>query len=477
MNNKKIAIYGAGEAGRQLIEILSNISGVDLVFVIDDEIIDFKDLKIKYIKPNNLHLNIHKIDEIYFSISAINTNRRVEILEFLTSFALPIKVIPQKFDLLKQKIDLRDLEDISIDDLIGRIHPQYDLKGNLQHLVGKRVMVTGGGGSIGSTIVKKLLNASLDELIIVDQSEYNLYVIMSFIEKLSPSFPVYYSLIDVSDKASNNNLFELYKPQYLIHAAAYKHVSIGEINPIQMLRNNVFGTLYSVLNAIKYGVESFLQVSTDKAVRPTSIMGCSKRISELIVQAYSIGIERNNNECEIITKFSSVRFGNVLGSSGSVVPKFLNQIKSGGPLTVTDANVTRYLMTLSEAADLVLLAASIDSQGDIFLLDMGEPIKIVDLAKKLARIYGLKPYITGDESGNCEILITGLREGEKMYEELLVSSGSIKTDFNFIYKANDPKVDKEKISKIISELVKVLEKDTNSIKSFLHSIDIGYIEN
>jgi UDP-N-acetylglucosamine 4,6-dehydratase len=477
LKTKKIAVYGRGEAGRQLIEILLKTTGLQIVFVVDDNIADVEFLSIPCITPIQLKKYISKVDEIYFSISAINTNRRVEILDFLTSLAVPIKVIPQKVDLLKHKIDLRDLEQMSFDDLIGRIHAQHDVSDNLIHLVGKKVMVTGGGGSIGATIVKKLLNLEIGELIIVDQSEYNLYVIMSFIESISPDFPVSFSLEDISDPIANEKLFEFYRPQYVIHAAAYKHVKIGEINPTRMLANNVFGTRNCVVNSIKYSVESFLLISTDKAVRPSSIMGCSKRISELIVQAYSMDLDQHKIENENTTKFSSVRFGNVLGSSGSVVPKFISQIKNGGPLTVTDSNVTRYLMTLSEAADLVLLANSLDSNGDIFLLDMGKPIKIVELAKKLIRSYGFVPFIRGQGEGNFEILITGLGEGEKMYEELLIKSGSLKTEYDFIYKATDPRLKKEKIDEIIQQLTLALSHDTQTIKQLLAKIGIGYSGN
>jgi len=436
---KSLVIYGAGKAGLRLEEEFKHSAYKLKYFVDDDERLQKRTIdSIKIISKQDLKYKIsdQKYDLLVIAMPSAPQVRVKEIYERLHDYFREIKILPSLDDMLLDREYVKQLKNITVEDLLARRPKDLDKKAIASFLTGKVVLVTGAGGSIGSEICRQCIRFGVSELITLDHSEYNLYTIS---EELS-SANTKSILASVVDIQRLNTVFELHKPQIVIHAAAYKHVPLVEENIDQAIVNNILGTKNVIDISIKYGAEKFVLISTDKAVRPTNVMGATKRVCEIYAQ--SVNSDKN-------TEIVAVRFGNVLGSSGSVIPKFKTQIEAGGPITVTHPDITRYFMLIPEACELVLQAASIGKGGEIFILDMGEPVKIVDLAQKMIELSGAE---------DIEIEFTGLRPGEKLYEELLIDEGGTRTIYDSIMVADTTKQDIDMLNKTIEDLLKTQDK-------------------
>ena len=418
---KNLLIIGAGEAANEIIKTVKNtMKGYyNIVGLIDDNPnkMNYAISGIKILGTRDDIAEIckqYKVDVIFFSISNIDNKNKKEILNICQETGVKIRVLPSVADIIKNKSLLQNLRDVEIEDLLGR-EPITLANENIGELIkGKSILVTGGGGSIGSELCRQIAKFNPSRLIIFDIYENNLYNIEMELKQnhYDEKFEIVAIVGSVRDKKRLEQVFKKYNPYLVFHAAAHKHVPLMEVSPLEAIKNNVFGT-YNVANyADKYSVKRFILISTDKAVNPTNIMGATKRMCEMIIQAF-------NQKSK--TEFAAVRFGNVLGSNGSVLPLFKKQISAGGPVTVTHKEITRFFMTIPEAVSLVLQAMSYAKGGEIFVLDMGEPVKIYDLAVSLIKLSGLEPNV------DIPIEITGLRPGEKLYEELLMSEEGLQT--------------------------------------------------
>ena len=419
---KRVAIYGAGFAGQQIAALLNKSDEHLPVFFIDDNS-SLSGQMVGRLKVHNAKhaLKILKkdtVDEILIALPSVGRERKSEIIKFLEPTHLKITELPSLTRLVDGEVRISDIQEVDIIDLLGRdpVPPVSNLLAkNIQNKV---VMVTGAGGSIGSELCRQIIKNQPKMLIIYEMTEFALYQIEKELCLLSNAeiVPI---LGTVLDQMKLERVIQQYQVQTIYHAAAYKHVPLVECNPIAGLKNNAVGTAFSLNAAVKQGVETFVLISTDKAVRPTNVMGASKRLAELYCQAMA--------EAQNQTQISIVRFGNVLGSSGSVVPLFRQQISKGGPITVTHPEVTRYFMTIPEASQLVIQAGAMGKGGDVFLLDMGQPVRIQDLARQMISLSGLKVKDEKDQDGDIEIQYTGLRPGEKLYEELLIDQENTET--------------------------------------------------
>ena len=414
---KRIAIYGAGDAGQQVAATLYRSDEHLPVFFIDDNLsLSGQNIGgIPVYTPQVALKCLAKlgIDEILVALPSVGRSRKSEIIKFLEPAHLKITEIPGLTKLVNGEIRVSDIQEIDIIDLLGRdpVPPVAQLlEKNIKHKV---VMVTGAGGSIGSELCRQIIKNQPAKIVIYELTEFALYSIEKEL-RLTASCEIIPILGSVLEEAKLERVIEQYQVQTVYHAAAYKHVPLVECNPLAGLKNNAVGTAFSVNAAVKKGVETFVLISTDKAVRPTNVMGATKRMAELYCQAMA--------EAQDQTQISIVRFGNVLGSSGSVVPLFKQQISKGGPITVTHPDVTRFFMTIPEASQLVIQAGALGQGGDVFLLDMGEPVRIQDLARQMIALSGLKVRETGSQAGDIEIQYSGLRPGEKLYEELLIDA-------------------------------------------------------
>lgn len=441
-NYQRVLIYGAGAAGRQLLKILRASEAYHCVGFIDDD----KDLVNAHVDGqrvwsghdlNRCFASTHA-DTVLLAMPTVTRQRRSEVIQRLEPFEVAVKTVPSLESLITHRADLAQFDDVPVEDLLGR-DPVVAQRELIEHDVRNRVvLVTGAGGSIGSELVRQVLRQQPSQLILVERSEYALYTIeVECLRILAEaqaehSCPVTAVLGDVCDEVLLFNTMKTYKVETVYHAAAYKHVPLVEANALAGVINNVRGTYATAYSALKAGIESFVLISTDKAVRPTNVMGASKRWSELCVQALARTASR--------TRFSIVRFGNVLGSSGSVIPRFRQQIREGGPVTVTHPEMIRYFMTIPEAAQLVVQAGAQGGNGDVFVLDMGTPVKILDLAERLVRLSGHTVKTAERPHGDIEITITGLRPGEKLYEELLVSGNEEHTRHPRICRAQEPSI-------------------------------------
>ena len=460
-----IMIIGAGSAGSLIInDIFFNDKSHDcnIKCIIDDDpakkgqyingvkIIGGTDEIISAAKE-------HKIDLIVFAIPTCPSNRKSAILKICQKTECKIKVIPAMYQLLSDdNLNASSLRNVEIEDLLGREPININVESVMNYVENRIVMVTGGGGSIGSELCRQIAVHNPKQLIIFDIYENNAYDIQLELLRNHPELNLVTLIGSVRDKARLESVFKQYQPEIVYHAAAHKHVPLMEDSPNESIKNNVFGTLNTARFADKYNVRKFVLISTDKAVNPTNIMGASKRICEMIVQTY-------NNHSE--TEFVAVRFGNVLGSNGSVIPLFKRQIAEGGPVTVTDPNIIRYFMTIPEAVSLVLQAGASANGGEIFVLDMGEPVKILDLAENLISLSGYKPYI------DIKITFTGLRPGEKLYEEKLLSEeGLMRTSNSLIHIGHPIEIDEEKFTSVLNELEKVMADDNCDIRALVKSI-------
>ena len=439
----KILIYGAGSAGRQLAMAIEQSDQMRVMGFLDDDkrFQGSKLLGYKIYKPKDLDLLIKSfgISEVLLALPSVSQKRRIEIIDYVTSCKVLVKTLPSLVDIAQGKVAISHIRDLDIADLLGRDVVAPDQMLLSKNIKDKVVMVTGAGGSIGSELCRQIIRNNPEKLILLEQGEFNLYNLHQelmdyelFEKKYITLLPILASVRDIN---RIRDVISQEKPHTIFHAAAYKHVPLVEANPIEGIRNNVFGTLAVAQAALENNVENFMLISTDKAVRPTNTMGASKRLAELILQAlaeYALTKSVNSK-----TIFSMVRFGNVLNSSGSVVPRFRQQIQDGGPITLTHLDVTRYFMTIPEAAQLVIQASSMAKGGEVFLLDMGEPVRIHDLATRMIELSGLSVFSESHADGDIEISIIGMRPGEKLHEELLIADNPIKTDHPKIMKAQE----------------------------------------
>ncbi|EPJ2812553.1 polysaccharide biosynthesis protein [Pseudomonas putida] len=447
----KVAIYGAGAAGNQLVAALRMDRAMRPVAFIDDDasISDRVIAGLQVYRPEQLDqmINVTGAQEILLAIPSSTRTRRREILNFLESFPLHVRSVPGIMDLASGRVKVDDIQEVDIGDLLGRdtVPAQPDL---LERCITEQtVLVTGAGGSIGSELCRQILGQAPKYLLLFDHSEFNLYSILSELEQRVARESLTVSLLPILGSVRNQpqllDIMRTWRVDTVYHAAAYKHVPMVEHNIAEGLMNNVIGTLHTAQAALQAGVANFVLISTDKAVRPTNVMGSTKRLAEMTLQALSREVapvlfgDSGNVSQVNKTRFTMVRFGNVLGSSGSVIPLFHKQIKAGGPLTVTHPKITRYFMTIPEAAQLVIQAGSMGKGGDVFVLDMGEPVKIVELAEKMIHLSGFSVRSERNPMGDIAIQFTGLRPGEKLYEELLIGDNVIATRHPMIMSANE----------------------------------------
>ncbi len=458
---QKVVIYGAGSAGAQLISSLRTTGAFKILFIVDDNKKLWKrnisGIKIK--SPEFLKNINYKIDNVLLAIPSLNLQRRKQIIYKIQDYGFSILEVPSIDEITEGKSKIGNLRRINIEDLLQRdiVNPIPELLINsIQNSI---VLITGAGGSIGSEIGLQLCKLNPKKLILIDSNEKNLYELINNLEKYnSKSNKIKFVLGNCCDKMFMDRLIKEDKVELIFHSSAYKHVNLVEKNPIQGLLNNILSSYVLCHLATLHKIDKVILISTDKAVRPTNIMGASKRVSELLFQAYNSYVED--------TKFSIVRFGNVLNSSGSVIPLFRNQIKNGKPLTITHPKVIRYFMTIQEAAQLVIQSSSLSKGGEVFLLDMGEPVEILDLAKKMIKLSGLTIKDKKNKDGDIEIIFTGLKSGEKLYEELLIDNKSKPTIHPLIYKAEETFIPYLEILPLIKELENYLRKNdqSNSLK-------------
>ena len=478
--NPKTLIYGAGSAGRQLFKAIRDSGSIDIRGFIDDDLstqgrlIDGKQVY----SPKKLKKLIDKngINLVLLALPSVSRKRRIEIIKNLSNYNIAIRTIPgiSSIALGLEKID--HIEDLDIDDLIGReqIEPFNHLM--TQNISSKVILVTGSGGSIGSELCRQILKFKPRKLLMVEINEFALYKIHSELFELQnkqdelKSIEIIPLIASVKNSRRIDEIMKTWNPSTIYHAAAYKHVPLVEHNVIEGLDNNIFGTLTIAKLALKHKVLDFVLISTDKAVRPTNIMGASKRVSELCLQAL-FGELLTRNKDKPKTKISIVRFGNVIDSSGSVIPKFREQIRNGGPLTITHKEIRRFFMTISEAAELVIQAGAMASGGDVFVLDMGEPVKIITLATRMIELSGLTVKNNSNPNGDIAIKMIGLRTGEKLYEELLISNNPEATKHPKIFKSLDPYIEWSKLKPKVDSLQKLLIKnDHEAIRNLLKEI-------
>ena len=431
-NDPKVLIYGAGRAGRQLASAIRASGEMRLVgFIDDDPDLWHSTINDSRVYPPEKLSEIAKrrqVTDVLLAVPSASRKRRAAIVEKLKPLKLHVRTLPGVMDLARGSVSVGDLRDLEIDDLLGRAAVPPDLELIHRNITGKVVLVTGAGGSIGSELCRQIAAVAPSRLVLVENAEFNLYAIHRELSLASESYDIHPDRVipilgSVTDERRMDEVLREFAPETVFHAAAYKHVPLVEQNPTQGIANNVFGTLNMARAAQRHGVANFTLISTDKAVRPTNIMGTTKRLAEMVLQAISEEAKTSSAP----TRFSMVRFGNVLGSSGSVVPVFRDQISSGGPVTVTDPRITRYFMTIPEAAQLVLQAGAMATGGEVFLLDMGAPVKIVDLARNMIELSGLTLRSAENPKGDIAIETIGLRPGEKLYEELLIGETPLKT--------------------------------------------------
>ena len=431
LDKRKVIIYGAGEAGlatKRTFDHDGKINKTIIAFVDDDERKVGKTIDgVKILPGIKLEGLIaeHEVDEIIFASYTIPIERKNQIVDVCLENDVVVLNIPPNDMWVRGKLQTSQIQNINIEDLLNRKQIKIDIDGIQNQLKGKRILITGAAGSIGSEIVRQLMKFDTSLVILCDQSETALHHLYLELEETHTNTNFHAFVGDVRDESRMNHLFETFKPHYVYHAAAYKHVPLMEDNPAEAVKTNVLGTKTIADLSVKHGVQKFVMISTDKAVNPTNVMGASKRIAEIYVQSLNNSLSTNDfifsnglsyiNDLNIkpITKFITTRFGNVLGSNGSVIPRFKEQIEKGGPLTVTHPEITRYFMTIPEACRLVLEAGCMGKGGEIFIFDMGKSVKIVELAKKMIRLAGLVP------NQDVKIQYTGLRPGEKLFEELL----------------------------------------------------------
>ncbi|WP_419555247.1 polysaccharide biosynthesis protein [Pseudomonas putida] len=486
----RVAIYGAGAAGNQLIAALRMAKSMRPVAFIDDdvEIADRIISGLHVYRSNEVGRMIDDTgaQEILLAIPSASRSRRKEILSFLEGFPLHVRSVPSILDLASGRVQVGDIQEVDIADLLGRdvVPAQNDLLA--QCISNKVVLVTGAGGSIGSELCRQIVGAGPKTLLLYEHSEYNLYSILSELElricREALPVTVLPVLGSVRNQAHLLEVMQSWRVETVYHAAAYKHVPMVEHNISEGVQNNVIGTLCSAQAAVQAGVANFVLISTDKAVRPTNVMGSTKRLAEMVLQALSresapVLFGQKDNVAQVNkTRFTMVRFGNVLGSSGSVIPLFRKQIMSGGPLTVTHPKITRYFMTIPEAAQLVIQAGSMGRGGDVFVLDMGEPVRIAELAEKMIHLSGLSIRSEKNPHGDIAVEFTGLRPGEKLYEELLIGDNVASTRHPMIMSANEDFLPWDVLKVKLVELLGAVEThELVTVRKLLRELVSGYV--
>lgn len=456
-----VMIVGAGNAGNMIIKeiVSSDQLPMRVKYIIDDDrskwgsyIHGMKVMGGRQLIP----VLAEEVDEIIIAMPAVKKSKVKEIIEICRKTQCEVKTLPGMYQFMNGDVRVEKLRKIEIEDLLGRESVQIDLEGLMKYVSNKVVLVTGGGGSIGSELCRQIAAYNPKQLVIVDIYENNAYDIQQELLEKYPDLNLVVLIASVRNTARMNKIFATYLPDIVYHAAAHKHVPLMETSPNEAIKNNVFGTLKTVQAADKYGVKRFILISTDKAVNPTNIMGASKRMCEMIVQTY-------NNRSK--TEFVAVRFGNVLGSNGSVVPLFKKQIEKGGPVKVTHPDIIRYFMTIPEAVSLVLQAGANAKGGEIFVLDMGEPVKILDLAENMIRLSGYEPY------EDIDIEFMGLRPGEKLYEELLMAEeGLQETEHSLIHIGKPLAFDEEEFLRQLEELKRIVKMEPEAIRRRIKEI-------
>ena len=460
----KVAIYGAGAAGAQLASSLELAGSHEILAFFDDSknLWGRKLMGTKIYDSKDIYKFKNKIDQILFAIPSLSKENSKNILEKIKKNEIPVLKVPSIKDLTTGNLTINALRPIDIEDLLGRVAVEPNqklLKASIDNL---NICITGSGGSIGKQIFREIIKLNPKSLLLIDSNEFSLYSLQQEIEDrlgTNSDLKISVKLADVKDFNLIKFLFNKYQIDVVYHAAAYKHVPLIEKNPLQGIENNILTTFAICKAAEELNLSRVILISTDKAVRPTNVMGASKRFAELILQSFAEKIDQFNSSIVDQSDFKSskfliVRFGNVLGSSGSVVPLFKKQIAAGGPITLTDERVIRYFMTLSEAAQLVIQASSLSKGGDVFILDMGSPLKIKDLAEQMIRLSGLKVKTNKQSNGDIEIINIGLRPGEKLYEELLIKGNPLKTPHPLIFRVNEVKVRYEELLEGINQFKK-----------------------
>ena len=450
-NALPVIIFGSGKSAKALLDAFQNDPLKNVIAIYDDSP-TFKNLQINNVPIISKFKNLkdlkakHENLQVYLALPNLKTDKRRKIISDLETIKVAVRTVPTLTELISDQKKMTDIQELSIDDILpgARIS-----NAELRNVESKNFFISGAGGSIGSEITRQLLLSNPKKIILFELSEYNLFKIERECSALIDSKKLHSKVIpilgDIRDKENLNFVFQKFKIDHVYHAAAYKHVPLVEDknNLAKAAENNILGTSNLAQVSLDNKVTSFIMISTDKAVRPSNVMGATKRFAEIIIQSI--------NEKSTTTKFSMVRFGNVINSSGSVIPLFLDQISQGGPVTVTDKDVKRYFMTIPEASSLVLQAGEMAKGGEVFILDMGEQVKIYDLAKKLIHLSG-RNYVENRNDEGIQILEIGLRPGEKMYEELLISGSEIKTENKKIFKANETFIDQKKLAPIIKKI-------------------------
>ena len=469
-----VAIYGAGNSGAQLAQALFNSADYRPVLFLDDDLALQKSFVhgLKIHSPHELEelIECYQLKQLLLAVPSIELSQRREILHKLEHLPIHVRTIPGIADLVSGS-SIEELREIEIDDLLGRapVAPNQELLSS--NIADKRVMVTGAGGSIGSELCRQIIRQAPFKLVLFELSEFALYQIERELIELCRLEQLKLEIVPVLGSVQNqvriSETLRNHEVNTLYHAAAYKHVPLVERNPVEGMQNNALGTYRAALAAYEAKVERFVLISTDKAVRPTNVMGASKRMAELALQALA--------QLPSSTIFSMVRFGNVLGSSGSVVPLFRNQLKAGGPITITHPEIIRYFMTIPEAAQLVIQAGAMSKGGEVFLLDMGKPVKIVDLAKRMIRLSGLQQRTEAHPHGDIALEYTGLRPGEKLYEELLIEGDVSPTEHSRIFHAHEEKVSWDEYQCILDNLTTACNRrDVERIYAMLRTYVSGF---
>ena len=463
---KRALIYGAGSAGGQLAASLDLNNNYQICGFLDDNLdLQGRELSgytIYNPKDTSEIINKFLIDEILIAMPSVSKGRKSSLIKNFTNLGVKILQIPSLNEIHKGLKQIKFLKEIEIEDLLQRESVEPDFNLIKKEITENIICITGAGGSIGSELCSQILQYNPEAIILIELSEINLYAIERKLIKNYPEMQnkIYSYLGNANDKLFIELIFRKHKINLLLHTAAYKHVPLLESNPLQAIKNNIFTTRNLCKLSKKYKINHMVLISTDKAVRPTNIMGATKRVSEIIIQGYAkeaknnITYDQNKN---MFTSFSIVRFGNVLGSSGSVVPLFQEQINNGGPITITHPEIIRYLMSIKEAVELVLQAVALEKNGDILLLDMGDPIKIIDLAKQMIKLNGLTIKDKNNQNGDIELVNIGLRRGEKLYEELLIDKNSQKTSHPLIYRGIESSPNLDKINIKLDELERELD--------------------
>jgi FlaA1/EpsC-like NDP-sugar epimerase len=486
----KVAVYGAGAAGNQLVAALRLGRGMRPVAFIDDDpnLHNRSIAGLRVYSPKHIQQMIDETgsDEILLAIPSASRGRRREVLETLEHYPLHVRSVPGFMDLASGRVKVEDIQEVDIADLLGRdaVPPQQALFEKC--IRGKVVMVSGAGGSIGSELCRQILSNKPKALLLFEHSEFNLYSIHIELERTIERASLPVRLVPILGSIRNPDrlldVMRTWQVETIYHAAAYKHVPMVEHNVAEGVLNNILGTMNTAQAAIQAGVANFVLISTDKAVRPTNVMGSTKRVAEMILQALSReaapvlfggedGVHHVNK-----TRFTMVRFGNVLGSSGSVIPRFYQQIRNGGPVTVTHPKITRYFMTIPEAAQLVIQAGSMGQGGDVFVLDMGQPVRIAELAEKLIHLSGLSVRSEKSPHGDIPIEFTGLRPGEKLYEELLIGDNVSPTEHPMIMRADEEHFTWDVLRGVLAKLLKAVEQDDYpQVRVLLREVVSGYV--